>query len=732
MFDFLSNLYNKAKGAVSDLFSSNLSYPAPPPPSPITTTNPIPTGGNLGAPLSPAGSATSTRPSTSAPVYKPPTPSPVTQLTASGGRVPQVIPTTQPKMRQAVTSTSGGVPSPFMSTNGGTPPTTSSPAGSSFREVVTSSNDAPPPRAAQGAQGTGGFMGSTGGSTLTASQGATGAQGVGGRFYQGAGPLGVYNATQVGSVAEDEAKKRQGEQYSLPPSTPANRYVSPKPEALLGVPAIPSTIDVNTLQQYIKDTSAYLSSPGAKSDADLTNIRTNLQQFLDAGVLNTLQKNGITPEKVLVEDSPELQDFLNGKTRQETFDYQQFADNFRTQNGMSDWLKLKETGKAALTEATKFYNDLIKEVRANPDLPKTLAERRVKLFMDDRDDLIQKARADIEMAQNAIDDINTSLHSQLGIVQAQRNEDDKEKDRELDIFKTLLTNGVEFTPQEKKSWATKLGLSVGALDSIAAKPNLKYETSNGVIYQFDGAGKLLNTFGTPTKVASNKGINYDNPIHQKFLMVAPKAPGANAIATSNFLGLEGNPVAQEKFIEKLAMDGMGATQKTAFVSAGKLANDTQNAIAALDSYKGRSGVYKNLQNKSLPFAGIDQDQEYNELQSRIEAFQGQRINDIYGAALTGGELARANRYFINFATDSVGTIRTKLQNLNTLAQSDKSFYLQTAMGNLDAGIAPTDTPVAPTDQTDDDAALLEEVGSSGGSEAEGFWSDLWKAITTGT
>ena len=766
MFDFFSNLYNKAIGALGfggsaqstpsggvqpGAVAGATQPPAPTyissatKPSPLGYTNPISPTGNVSAPISPAGTsafgtggigAPSTGTISPAPVSSPgmfgstggKTLTPISSQSGSMG----IIPKTQPVMRQATTPINQpSAPSPFMDTNANVEGVT--------KNMPAWSGQPPPARAMGGQQGAGGFMGSTGGSGLTAAQGALGAQGVGSRFSVGAGPLGMFDANSLASLSEEEKRRQQESKFALPPTTPSGRYVGPKPEALLGAPPIPSVIDVGAMEQTIKDSAAFIASPGAKSDSDLTSISNSLKEMIDAGVARALQEKGITPEKTLVEDSPEYQEFLQGKDQQEVFNYQKFADDFRTQNGMSDWLKLKETGKAALTEATKFYNDLIKEVRANPDLPKTLGERRVKLFMDDRDSLIQKARADIKMSQNAIDDINGSLNTQLGIVSAQRSEDDKRKGRELDIFKTLLDNGVQFSSSEKQSWAKKLGLPVGALDSIIAKPDLKYQTNDGVLYQFDSNGLLLKTWGTPGGAGGGGGdfsktpqSMQRNPLFVGAVNYAPSITSKNQ-RDAFVAGIQRNSGSEESlrtYLRQYLYNTAGTEEKKRWNTSNLAVDAYQKALTAIDSGKFDAGFWKYAYEGAKAPLALERDPKYSEFRQFVTTAEAAYRNMIYGAALTAPELAyAAGQLFEKGDTNTIA--RQKIVNNIAINSFITDKMISESLGQPAPSISDYTSGTVPPGDTDDDTIFREEVGSAGGAEADqgGWLSSLWGALT---
>ena len=320
----------------------------------------------------------------------------------------------------------------------------------------------------------------------------TGGSGGAGGFSVGGNPLGTFNASSLGfngdatdenslfkqlkyNPASGRAEAIPGSPMSQQPGvitygqspTMGSRLVAQPNEKPLTAPNIPNTLNAAELAKSASLSHSVTSLSSHPND--LQTVANNAKQAIDSGVADILQKKGITPEKTLVEDTPEFNNFISNLSGEDKFSYQQFADNFRTQNGMSDWLKLKESSLAAVQTATSFYNDLIKEIKLNPDMPKAVAGKRIQMFVEQRDSILEKAKADMTMASNAIGDINTSLHSQLGIVQADKSEADKKRQINFDVFKALLESGTAFSNAEKSQWATALGISPGALNSLVAK-----------------------------------------------------------------------------------------------------------------------------------------------------------------------------------------------------------------------------------------------------------------------
>lgn len=554
MFDFLGNLYNKATSAVSSLFSNTASYTAPATPaansSPAQTSTPInytpyaapqTAAPNMSTNLGPArgnnnGTITYNTPQGATTV-------PNSSISMNSTPAITGVTTQKPVVAPAVQSTQSSYPV----TRQATTQTSSAPQYTAKPGTVAwyTERGLSAPRGEAGVSGSGSFSAISG--TNSGSTPAIGAAGSGG-FSVGAGPLGGYNAA-LGGVTPSDPNNPESKAYSnlkynpatgkvepvLNPdgspaaptgdmsgffpkptigkmdtttamstpsmTTPSDRYVHSPIAPTLSAPTIPQTLDAGNLSKMATDSQAHAIYSGSKSTDDLATITTNAKKAIDAGVANILANKGITPEKTLVQDTPEQTDFFKGLDPQQAFDYQKFADNFRTQNGMSDWLKLKESGLAAVQTATTFYNDLIKEVNANPDLPKGVASARVKAFIDQRDGILNKAKADMTMAENAISDINSSLNSQLGIVQAQRSEADRTRQINLDVLKTLISSGAEFSDADKTQWAKTLGLSVGTLDGLVSKTQKAQDpyitTDNGVTKAIDkSTGKTIWSNGT--------------------------------------------------------------------------------------------------------------------------------------------------------------------------------------------------------------------------------------------
>jgi hypothetical protein len=86
--------------------------------------------------------------------------------------------------------------------------------------------------------------------------------------------------------------------------------------------------------------------------------------------------------------------------------------------------------------------------------------------------------------------------------------------------------------------------------------------------------------------------------------------------------------------------------------------------------------YKYQGEKYIKFLGNEGDPKYQTYQSMIGRITAPIINNIYGAAVTGGELDRAKTFIPNLATDSTQSALVKLANLSAFSKfaNDAMMY----------------------------------------------------------
>lgn len=139
----------------------------------------------------------------------------------------------------------------------------------------------------------------------------------------------------------------------------------------------------------------------------------------------------------------------------------------------------------------------------------------------------------------------------------------------------------------------------------------------------------------------------------------------------------------DSYLNRLALEGLTGKSKTDYDAMGTLSSGTSGALASIDAFSATNpGVYKTAIESGKPFVNASKDQKWVDFTSKVESAQAGYINAVYGANLTGGELERANRYVIDFNTDDIRTIKTKLTNMKNLGNDVRSRLLGEQRGNF--------------------------------------------------
>ena len=117
-------------------------------------------------------------------------------------------------------------------------------------------------------------------------------------------------------------------------------------------------------------------------------------------------------------------------------------------------------------------------------------------------------------------------------------------------------------------------------------------------------------------------------------------------------------------------------QKNDYTLFSMVGTEVNRATLELNRLQSKNfGVYKTLLESAKPYANVSRDQNWVKITASIERAQAQYRNAIFGATLTGYEREAANSFLIDFKTDDLATMQTKLQGIQNFVIDYQSALL---------------------------------------------------------
>lgn len=162
----------------------------------------------------------------------------------------------------------------------------------------------------------------------------------------------------------------------------------------------------------------------------------------------------------------------------------------------------------------------------------------------------------------------------------------------------------------------------------------------------------------------------------------------------------------QDLINQYAVKSMKGTILNDFNSFNLISSNLSKVLADWDKLATDSGPYKQWQESGKPFAGVVKDQKWVKFMQGIEENQAKYRNAIYGASLTDNELKSSNRFMVDPSRDDIQTIKTKLQSMQTYAETAKKAYVDVSIGK-------------PSPMVDDSKLINGEASISSGTSSTG-------------
>lgn len=330
----------------------------------------------------------------------------------------------------------------------------------------------------------GGFVakGGAGGGSAVQSVGGQSVAGGGGSSFTGllgqGGPLG-----SPGGLSEEEETADGGLRTSVfgrSPYLPGSlapilgaRGTSLAPQPRLDVPGAPGVSDAGAIETERRQTGSILSTGAAVSEDDRIQAMQNVLADTKARAEEMLAN--LPPEPII--DSPAresaLESLLNEGREDEAFDLQSTADNAARELGLPQDITAREAAQAQFDSMAEAVAKFTSEIKANPDLPKGLAMRRIRALNEEFGQQMVIFQNEVARLDETIDDKNTMIDRQLGIAKDQFSMDRQARQDNFNNLHKMVSSGLigGMTDEDIRDWAEATGVSPDALDKARDAAN---------------------------------------------------------------------------------------------------------------------------------------------------------------------------------------------------------------------------------------------------------------------
>lgn len=122
------------------------------------------------------------------------------------------------------------------------------------------------------------------------------------------------------------------------------------------------------------------------------------------------------------------------------------------------------------------------------------------------------------------------------------------------------------------------------------------------------------------------------------------------------------PDQQIETVKRVVMQTLPTSQQNQFTSNDQVAGQINGALSYLPTDI-TNNPYKYQTQRFITYLGGTKDPKYNDFKSIIGNITAPYLNNLYGAVLSSGELARANQFVPDLEVDDTATIYQKLRNL---------------------------------------------------------------------
>lgn len=195
----------------------------------------------------------------------------------------------------------------------------------------------------------------------------------------------------------------------------------------------------------------------------------------------------------------------------------------------------------------------------------------------------------------------------------------------------------------------------------------------------------------------------------------PVALQADTVEHLHALVNSGKQAEAESFINTMGLQYMvGAAARKDFTSFGTMAVQAAKSQETLSHMQLTNfGPYKTLLESKKPYALVENDQPWIKVTQQINQAQTEYKRALFGTSLTESEKESGRQNFVDFKTDSLATIETKLAGMREFAATYRDQTLKDATGNFDVSGGGLDQYSAQRSQLQSGEILIQRNGKVG-------------------
>lgn len=287
------------------------------------------------------------------------------------------------------------------------------------------------------------------------------------------------------------------------------------------VPGADTPLDISVFdsatQQQIKK---FLTTPEALSADDLGQLKNTLTTQAQKYAEALMKKNALPRDNmgnpIGVEETPSQGDWIeNAVPLPDRSNIRAEMDAVRQQAGQPALIEQRNQIMADLQAAREIFTKAIDDIKANPDLPKGLAARRIADLMDSQKLTIDSLMAQLDQTLTQLDDIDELVDQEFNIIKAENAQEEELFDRRMKMFDFYVESNAigGLKDSEISGFAQQYGVSESIVRNIrdaALEPNVRIEGNarDGFYKVTEARGKEPTVTrlagGTQTDSSSNK------------------------------------------------------------------------------------------------------------------------------------------------------------------------------------------------------------------------------------
>lgn len=353
--------------------------------------------------------------------------------------------------------------------------------------------------------------------------GLAGISGGGSNFTGNLGASGGASTSLTLGQSEEDKKRQDAQTQVINPATGQNTGVMP-PNVLQTTPTYnsiaskPTTtnftttpptgaINLDTLSQGLQNISSAISSKGTFNAADIQGFYDQVQSYQDQLTQYNLQQEGIMAEPFVAETLEQTQ-WLDSQPT----DFRAQFDQVYKDSGLAD-INANITAKQAQINATNTaFQQIIKDIQDNPELPKGLAAKRISDFVDRNAIQLQNMNAELANLISSRDYANDQVNQYYGIIKDQAAEDARKREANQSLLNNFIQSGAiaNFSDKALEQASIATGISVSALKAAKKSVVDKQKDYSNFYTQTNDAGDLtiigVDNKGNAKVLSTVKGV----------------------------------------------------------------------------------------------------------------------------------------------------------------------------------------------------------------------------------